>query len=58
MILEGQKNDLISKELSSLLEIERKARQNNELELSLKTAKEIMEFLVNTGDSDLLVKTV
>ena len=38
MILEGNNDNLLQQELEKLLELERQARQNNELEQSLKTA--------------------
>jgi 26S proteasome regulatory subunit N5 len=58
MILEGNKDKLVESELETLLEVERQARQNNELELSLKTAKEILNLLWDSKDLDLLGSTV
>ena len=58
MILEGNNDNLLEQELEKLLELERQARQNNELEQSLKTAKEIMALLLEEKDMELLKKTV
>ncbi len=40
------------------MEIERSARQNNQLELSLSNAKEILNLVLTYGDLELIQRTV
>jgi hypothetical protein len=59
MQLEGNTNQSqIQKELDILMEIERSARQNNQLELSLSNAKEILNLVLSYGDLELIQRTV
>lgn len=58
MILEGQEESLIKKELKSLFEIERQSRQNNQLELNLKTGLEIVDLLERENDLELYRSTL
>lgn len=59
MQLEGQvEQTQLQKELDILLEIERSARQNNQLELSLSNVKEVLGLLFSHGDLELIKKTV
>lgn len=58
MILEGKQETILEQELETLLEVERQARQNNELELSLKTGKEIISLLWTSKNLKLLGTTI
>lgn len=58
MILEGQEDSMINREIKSLFEIERQSRQNNQLELNLKTGLEIVDLLEKAEDLELYRTTL
>lgn len=57
-MIEEQATNLLDQEVDGLLEIEKRARQDNDLDLSVKICKTIVELLWDSKDLDKLMTTV
>lgn len=58
MILEGTSDNMLQNEIKALMEIERQSRQENQLELNLKTGLEVVDLLEKSNDLDLYRSTL
>ena len=57
-MIEEKSSNILEQEIEGLLEVEKRARQDNDLDLSVKICKTVVELLWDAKDIDRLVSTV
>lgn len=57
-MIEEKQTNLLDQEVEGLLEVEKRARQDNDLDLSVKICKTVVELLWDAKDLDRLIATV